>query len=1130
MICFRIMSVVSVMRRAESDPEMAKCFHPKSLRGVGLLELGDDAVSCHEAEEYVTGNGKSRLECTATGKLNIQWLYRGKELEYSSLKTYEILSNKSLLIDNSEITTNFQCAADYHVVPIRNRRQLHFNSDGGEPPRFILKPKDAAYREGSVVKLNCEVSGNPKPSIEWKHNGIRLQSTREHELSFDGTVLSVYPFIESRAGRYTCSASNVHGFIEHTAHVELIASNPPVIFDAPESKTVDVGQQVTFRCKARGVPKPEYTWSFDGSIIPHIRGRMMVSDDGSELRISNVERQDDGIYSCMAGNSVGAMSADARLTVRGTDQSNQIDDILTEDTLRKIATQAKANVDRAVENTRLQLSQQSVNNTKDLKKLFRFTLPSQAVELSKAREIYEESVRLVHEHVAKGLRLNVAELAPNVSYESVLHVTHMNTLMGLSGCAGGQFKNPCTDTCYHNRYRSFDGQCNNHANAMWGVSQMPFLRLIPPIYENGFNTPVGWEKGRLYNGHTIPNARDISHQLIGTREITPHPRLSAMVMQWGQFLDHDMTHTAQALSRHSYATGAFCNRTCENLDPCFNIPLPPGDPRRNIDIHMKYPCIEFERSAAVCGSGETSLIFQRVTYRDQMNIITSFIDASNVYGSREVQAQELRELYSDRGLLRFDTLSNARKPYLPFEKDSNMDCRRNVSEENPIRCFLAGDFRANEQLGLTSMHTLFMREHNRIAERLYEMNPKADGEVIYHETRKILGAVMQHITYTQWLPKIMGKKAFGRLIGSTYRGYDHSLNPSVTNAFATAAFRFGHTLINPILMRLDADFQTIPQGHLPLHQAFFTTERLMNEGGIDPLLRGLFASPLKAPKSNQLLNMELTEKLFHKFHEVALDLAVMNIQRSRDHGLPSYTAYRKFCNLTIPRTWDDLRSQIPDAQIREKLRSLYGHPGKCLFSPFTLFQSFRIGGENYNIDLWVGGIIEEKMEDALIGETFGCIIADQFKRLREGDRFWYEKEGVFTDAQLREIKKVTLPRILCDNGDGIDRVQRDIFMYPGPNKNDYDSCSAHESMDLRAWSNCCKEDRVCQTMLDNTLRSRHRGSKLHGCKVEGSWRPEGYEWSPAGDFCTECICQNTRIWCSVKEECDETRGNTVVGK
>ncbi|KHJ83753.1 animal hem peroxidase, partial [Oesophagostomum dentatum] len=155
------------------------------------------------------------------------------------------------------------------------------------------------------------------------------------------------------------------------------------------------------------------------------------------------------------------------------------------------------------------------------------------------------------------------------------------------------------------------------------------------------------------------------------------------------------------------------------------------------------------------------------------------------------------------------------------------------------------------------------------------------------------------------------RKGYNEMIGD-YTGYNPEVNPSIANAFATAAFRFGHTIVNPTLFRLDPDFKPIREGHIPLHKAFFAPERLLSEGGIDPLLRGLFASPLKQPRSDQLLNMELTEKLFGRFHEVEQDLAGLNIQRGRDHGLPGYVEYRRFCNLSVPETWEDLATEIPD--------------------------------------------------------------------------------------------------------------------------------------------------------------------------------------------------------------------------
>uniref|UniRef100_A0A0M3IH98 Phage_int_SAM_5 domain-containing protein n=1 Tax=Ascaris lumbricoides TaxID=6252 RepID=A0A0M3IH98_ASCLU len=90
----------------------------------------------------------------------------------------------------------------------------------------------------------------------------------------------------------------------------------------------------------------------------------------------------------------------------------------------------------------------------------------------------------------------------------------------------------------------------------------------------------------------------------------------------------------------------------------------------------------------------------------------------------------------------------------------------------------------------------------------------------------------------------------------------------------------------------------------------------------------------------------------------------------------------------------------------------------------------------------------------------------------------YENEGVFTNAQLREIKKVTLARILCDNGDNIDRIQvqllvtiEDVFEYPGKEKSGYGVCSNLPFMDLSPWRSCC--DRLC-SIANNRYRIVNR--------------------------------------------------------
>ncbi|KAI6237509.1 Leucine-rich repeat and Immunoglobulin I-set and heme peroxidase domain containing protein [Aphelenchoides besseyi] len=1107
----RIKETIEFLRsHGEIEGEaIAKCQNPPTLRGTPVRDLDLSTVRCFDGTAIESTNGPI-LNCASNAAARrTQWLFDDMPLDASLSGSYEILDNGSLLLYQSNVNVHrFKCSIDYVVGvarPIRQLRASQQTQSTSQAPQFTYTPRDRSYREGASVKLNCEVQGHPRPSIRWAFNGKTIEGSRKHELRKDDTQLIIYPFLEHDVGTYSCDASNQFGRIQTSARLGIIKSAPPVITEGPKSIRVRPGTSATLRCVARGDPTPQIVWSFGGSEIPLFKGHYTVNADGSQLTIQPVGRADEGVYSCMAGNAVGSMTGDARLSVDWS-QLDYVDSTIDNNLLKTIVNEATDNIERAVAETKEDL-RGSVQDPGQLMRHFQFAI-KRPVELTKAREIYEESLRLIEKHVERGLRFKPTDIPTNVSYESVLSVTHIQTLMELSGCMNGQFTDACTDMCFHSKYRSYTGQCNNWDHPTWGVSQMPFIRLLPPIYENGFNTPVGWDPDRKYFGYTKPNPRSVSTALIRSETVSAHSQYTAMLMQWGQFLDHDITFKAPALARQTFAGGAICNRTCENVAPCFNIPLPEDDPRRKT---QKYPCIEVERSAAICGSGETSPIFRQVTYREQTNIITSFIDASNVYGSTEVDALDLRDLFGDHGLLRFDIVAPSQKPYMPFEKDSAMECRRNVSVDNPIRCFLAGDGRANEQIALTAMHTIWFREHNRIAAKLLEMNADWDGERIYQEARKIIGAMMQKITYSDWLPKVLGRDGYDHYVGK-YMGYNPEVDPSISNEFATAAFRFGHTIINPTFDRLDENFKSISNGPLPLQEAFFAPERLLSQGGIDPLLRGLFAKPLKRPMTSQLLTKPLVDKLFYRSENVSMDLAAINIQRGRDHGIPGYLEYRRFCNLTVPETWEELMVDVGNSEVLDKLKRFYGHPG--------------------NLDLWVGGIIEKVIPGALVGPTFACIIGDQFKRLRDGDRFWYENPDVFSTLQVQQLRKSNLAKVICNNADSIEHAQNDVFKYVGEDKEMFRKCSEVSDVELKFWMSCC--DETCsarETMSETKQKRRRRSHHLYAashsphvqenCDYAGATKLDGTRWQL--DSCTTCKCTKGKVWCSTDKHCKENK-------
>jgi len=178
----------------------------------------------------------------------------------------------------------------------------------------------------------------------------------------------------------------------------------------------------------------------------------------------------------------------------------------------------------------------------------------------------------------------------------------------------------CSDTCFHGRYRSLDGTCNNLDRPLQGAASTPFIRLMLPAYEDGLGLPVGWSGGK-------PSARQVSRSLLHADIVQPSENLTHMLMQFGQFLDHDLDLAPSTPSDIVFSSDGFvsCDDICSNDAPCFPIPVPEDDPR----IHRA--CIPFTRSSAVCGTGASSLLVgPAAVLRQQLNAITAYLDASQV--------------------------------------------------------------------------------------------------------------------------------------------------------------------------------------------------------------------------------------------------------------------------------------------------------------------------------------------------------------------------------------------------------------------------------------------------------------------------------------------------------------------
>ena len=152
---------------------------------------------------------------------------------------------------------------------------------------------------------------------------------------------------------------------------------------------------------------------------------------------------------------------------------------------------------------------------------------------------------------------------------------------------------------------------------------MPANHSITNMLSPNFNTysPIsGWDRTKIYNGHHLPSPRLISSFLMSTDHVTEDERNTHMLMQWGQFVDHDIDLTPQSVSNARFSDGRYCNETCENQYPCFPITVPRSDVR--IQNHA---CLGFSRSSAMCNTGRTSVFYKTFSKREQINAITAFM-------------------------------------------------------------------------------------------------------------------------------------------------------------------------------------------------------------------------------------------------------------------------------------------------------------------------------------------------------------------------------------------------------------------------------------------------------------------------------------------------------------------------
>ncbi|XP_037093837.1 peroxidase-like [Pollicipes pollicipes] len=387
---------------------------------------------------------------------------------------------------------------------------------------------------------------------------------------------------------------------------------------------------------------------------------------------------------------------------------------------------------------------------------------------------------------------------------------------------------------------------------------------------------------------------------------------------------------------------------------------------------------------------------------NQLNQVSQFLDSSNIYGSSKEQADRLRAFTG--GLI----------------KSSDGNLLPQVGGR-----FISGEGRLSENPGLAFMHTIWTREHNRVAAVLAKNHRDWDDERLFQEARRIVNGEYQNVVYNEYLPTVLGFKytrdhgldpAFGHSFG-----YTDQVDPSVTSEFSTAAFRFGHSQVQDLFILRSETGRILKT--LAMEDTFFRPDLLTGPGVMAQFARALTR---QKPRSvDNTFSASVHEKLFAQGAPSGLDLIALNINRGRDHGLPTYvTALENCLERSLDGEWSSL-APFFDPKVLQSLQSVYD--------------------SIYDIDLFIGGVAEKRKPGALVGEVFQCIIGEQFFVTRYGDRFFHDNGDMphsLSFRQVREIQQSSWARILCDNIQGLQAVQPLALWQPSVFFNSLRDCNS----------------------------------------------------------------------------------------
>ncbi|KAG8012730.1 Dual oxidase 1 [Nibea albiflora] len=509
------------------------------------------------------------------------------------------------------------------------------------------------------------------------------------------------------------------------------------------------------------------------------------------------------------------------------------------------------------------------------------------------------------------------------------------------------------------------------------------VRLVPAHYWDGVYQPV--------QEPLLPNPRRLSNLLARGPSGLPSTRNQTVLSLFFGY------HVAFEI---------FDSRTPGCPPEFMNIPVPKGDPIFDPTATGKV-LLPFQRGPWDKESGQSPS-----NPRTQVNLVTAWIDGSSIYGPSTSWSDSLRSFSG--GLLTSGSEWN-----MPSQTNG-----RNLmwSAADPSTgahgsqgLHVLGNAWANENMFTAAEGIIWFRYHNYVASKLHEEHPEWSDEKLFQNSRKTVVATFQNIALYEWLPGYLGDKKL-----PPYPGYQKFVDPGISPEFQAAAMRFGITMAPPgVYMRnrtchfrkiVNIDGSSSPA--LRLCDSFWKRQsvNVKTSQDIDDLLMGM-ASQI-AEREDNIVVEDLKDFMYGPLRFTRSDLVAMTVQRGRDFGLRSYNEIRKALNLSPVKTFEEINPEFnsTNPQLLHDVAELYNR-------------------DISKLELFPGGLLESLDGP---GPVFSAIILDQFERMRNGDRFWFENKqnGLFTDEEIQMIRNVTFHDVLIavTNAEAAD-IQTNVFFW-----------------------------------------------------------------------------------------------------